>query len=108
MPVRSARSASWALALGWRLTVSYSPGSSRPGLSRTGARDDDLAHVVEEPRERRLGDGAAVEARRVGELDRDARDAGRVLGVGGDLRIEPASELEQAREVDALRGSTDG
>ena len=35
MPVSSARSASWALALGWRLTVSYSPESSLPGLSST-------------------------------------------------------------------------
>jgi len=57
---------------------------------------------VEQPRERRLGDGPAVEAGRIGELDRDARDPRRVLGIRGDLRIEPACELEQPREVDAL------
>ena len=102
MPVRSARSASWALALGWRLTVSYSPGVEPARLEQHGARHDDLADVVQQAGERRLRDAAAVEPGRVGQLDRDARDSRRMLGVGGDLRVEPASQLEQAREVDAL------
>ena len=73
-------------------------------LEQHRARHDDLADVVEQACERRLRDGPAVEPGRVGELDRDARDPRGVLGVGGDLRIEPASELEQPREVDALAG----
>ena len=71
-------------------------------LEQDGARDDDLADVVQQAGERRLRDAAAVEPGRVGQLDRHARDARRVLRVGGDLRIQPASKLEQAREIDAL------
>ena len=71
-------------------------------LEQDRARHDDLADVVQQAGERRLRDAAAVEPGRVGQLDRDARDARRMLGVGRDLRVEPASQLEQAREVDAL------
>ncbi len=102
MPVSSARSASWALALGMALDRVVLARLEPARLEQHRARHDDLADVVEQAGERRLRDGAAVEAGRVGELDRDARDPGRVLGVGGDLRVEPACELEQAREVDAL------
>jgi hypothetical protein len=65
MLVRSARSASCALALDGVVLALVQP----PGLEQHGARDDDLAHVVEQPGERRLGDGATVQAGRVGELD---------------------------------------
>jgi hypothetical protein len=71
-------------------------------LEQHGARHDDFADVVEQSRERRLRDRAPIEPGRVGELDRDARDARGMLGIGGDLRVEPARELEQPREIDAL------
>jgi len=74
----------------------------RTPLGQDRHRHGDLPDVVQQAAQRRERDVRAVQAGGVRKRERHARDARRVLGVGRDLGIQPARELEQPRKIDAL------
>ena len=74
----------------------------RAALGQDRHRHRDLADVVQQAADRGEGDVGPVEAGCVRERECDPGDACRVLGIGRDLRIEPASELEQPRQIERV------